>query len=284
MNAVFTDNLLQGTDEIFLRTAYVTLLGRQADPSGMQDYMARLASGVPRKQVWFEIADSPEARTFATSRAHASPSGKAGRGRYGSVGDLLALDGPSFVSEAYRQILGREPDADGMRHYGTRLASGIRKEQILADLRCDPEGQAFASAVAGLDDLVRSVQSGSRTNGSAAAPASLEDLFALDGRQFVEAAYEMLFRRAADPAGLARYCPLLMQGFSKLFVLDALYTSPEAREKEVRIPELEQRLRAYRKAQRPGWAGWHWRYVRGIESDLPRDREIRAVLARLSGQ
>jgi hypothetical protein len=284
MNAVFSDNLLQGTDEIFLRTAYVTLLGRQADPSGMQDYLARLASGVSRKQVWLEIADSPEARSFATTRAHTSRSANAGGGRVSTVRDLLALDGPSFISEAYRQVLGREPDADGMRHYGTRLSSGVSKEQILADLRSDPEGQAFPSAVAGLDDLVRSVQSGSGAHRSTSAPASLEDLFALDGRQFVEASYEMLFRRAADPTGLARYCPLLLQGYSKLFVLDALYTSPEAREKGVDIPELEQRLRAYRKAQRPGWGGWHWRHVRGIESDLPRDREIRAVLARLSGQ
>jgi hypothetical protein len=286
MTVEYSEDLAGLADDAFVRKAYVTLLGRAADASGTRDYLARLGSGVSRRQVWGEIATSEEAKRHFAARTEAMRQGTGARGRIASVDDLLALDSVPFIAEAYRQILGREADAAGLRDYGARLAGGGAKEQVLADLRCDPEGQAFASSLPGLDDLVRDVQSGlrGRSRGAANKPASLEELLALEGAEFVDAAYRMLFGRPADAGGLGRYVPLLLQGFSKLFVLDALYASPEAKEKGARLPALEPRLRAYRRAQAPGWGGWYWRHVRGVESDLPRDREVRAVLARLSSQ
>ncbi len=279
MSIGFSDDLAGLTDEAFLRTAYVTLLGRAADAAGTRDYLARLKSGVGRKQVWAEISTSEEAQRHLTRRAPATHSVAPASGTVQAVGDLLRLEGAAFIAEAYRQVLGRDVDATGARNYGSRLAAGDSKEQILADLRSDPEGQAFNSRLAGLDDLVRAVQAG---KGGAA--GSLDELLALDGPAFVKGAYQLLFRREADDGGLARYCPLLRQGFSKLFVLDALYTSPEARDKGASLPSLEPRLRAYRRAQRTSWSGWYWRHVRGVESDLPRDREVRALFANLRAQ
>jgi hypothetical protein len=286
MSVEYSEELTGLADDVFVRRAYLTLLGRAADASGTRDYLARLGSGVARRQVWKEIATSEEAQRYLAARSQGMRQGSGARGRIASVNDLLALDGVPFVAEAYRQILGREADAAGLRDYGARVAGGGAKEQVLADLRCDPEGQAFASSLPGLDDLVRAVQSGlvGRSRGVAHQPASLEELLALEGDEFVDAAYRMLFGRPADAGGIGRYVPLLLQGFSKLFILDALYASPEAKEKGARLPALEPRLRAYRRAQAPGWGGWYWRQVRGVESDLPRDREVRAVLARLSSQ
>jgi hypothetical protein len=286
MSVEYSEDLAGLADDAFVRRAYLMLLGRAADASGTHDYLARLGSGVSRRQVWGEIATSEEAQRHFAARTQAVRQGTGSRGRIASVDDLLSLDGVPFIAEAYRQILGRDADAAGLREYGARLATGGAKEQVLADLRCDPEGQAFASPLPGLDDLVRDVQSGlkGRSRGAANHPGSLEELLALEGAEFVDAAYRMLFARPADAGGLGRYVPLLLQGFSKLFVLDALYASPEAKEKAARMPALEPRLRAYRRAQAPGWGGWYWRHVRGVESDLPRDREVRAVLARLSSQ
>jgi hypothetical protein len=282
MSVEYSEDLTALTDDAFVRRAYIILLGRAADASGTRDYLSRLGSGVSRRQVWGEIATSEEAQRYLAARSQGARAG----GRIASVDDLLALEGVPFVAEAYRQILGREADAAGLRDYGARLARGGAKEQIVADLRSDPEGQAFASPLPGLDDLVRAVQSGlvGRSKGLAHQAASLEELLALEGSEFVDGAYRMLFGRPADAGGLGRYVPLLLQGFSKLFILDALYRSPEAKEKGARLPALEPRLRAYRRAQAPGWGGWYWRHVRGVESDLPRDREVRAVLARLSSQ
>jgi hypothetical protein len=257
-------------DEAFLQHVYLNLLGRTADPSGLKDYIARLGSGITREQVWSEIAGSSEAQQFASRRP----------GRMASVQDLLALEGMAFIRQAYLQVLGREADPTGVREYGARMAAGTPKEQVLADLRCDPEGQAFNSRLEGLDDLVRSVQGhGPAAAGAVGGATSLEFLLQQNNEEFVKLAYQTVLRREADPEGLERYRPLLLQGFSKLYVLNALYESPEAREKGIRIPALEPRLRAYRRAQRPGWGGWFWRNVRGIESDMPRDREIRALLA-----
>jgi hypothetical protein len=286
MSVEYSEDLAGLADDAFVRKAYLTLLGRAADASGTRDYLARLRSGVSRRQVWGEIARSEEAKRHLAVRSQATRQGTGARGRIASVDDLLALDGLPFIAEAYRQILGREADAAGLRDYSARLAAGGAKEQVLADLRSDREGQAFASSLPGLDDLVRAVPSGltGRSRGAAHQPVSLEELLALEGGEFVDAAYRMLFGRPADSGGLGRYVPLLLQGFSKLFILDALYASPEAKEKGVRLPALEPRLRAYRRAQAPGWGGWYWRQVRGVESDLPRDREVRAVLARLSSQ
>ena len=263
------------SDDAFLMKAYLSLLGRTPDASGGATYMARLRAGIPRAQVWSEIAEGDEARTFSARQLSSSRAPMPPQTRAQSVNDLLALDGAEFVRGAYRAILGRDADPVGLRDYAGRLAAGTAKRQLLADLRSDPEGQAFASALPGLDELVRQVQAGGGV------PASLEELLGLQGGQFVRAAYTVLFRREADPQGLARYVDLLRSGFSGLYVLKALYEAPEAREKAAKVPGLTGALKSYDKAQLRTWKGWYHREVMGSPSELPREREARAMAYRL---
>ena len=266
------------SDEAFLMKAYLSLLGRSPDASGAAAYLARLRAGVSRPQVWSEIASGEEARSYASRQKESGVTGGGGKHVIRSVNDLLLLDGADFVRQAYRTILGRDADPTGLRDYSTRLASGVSKQQILADMRCDPEGQSHASQLAGLDQLVKEVQGLT----SQEAPESLSDLLTLHGEPFVHAAYLRLFKRRADPQGLATYLGLLRSGLSTLYVLKILREAPEAKEKGGDIPGLKAALQAYEKAQRPSWSGWYYREVMCTPSDLPRDRQLRSMIYRLT--
>lgn len=263
------------SDDAFVMKAYLTLLGRTPDVGGAASYASRLRAGVPRAQVWTEIAQGDEARAFANRQAAVAKPAAARQSAVHSVNDLLALDGVDFVRSAYRAILGREADLGGLRDYTTRLAAGTPKQQLLADLRCDPEGRAFAVPLAGLDELVRQVQ------GAVAAPESLDELLVLQGEQFVRAAFAVLFKREPDPQALVRYTDVLCSGYSTMYVLKALHSAPEAREKSSALAGWSGARKSYDKAQMTSWNGWFHREVMGSPSELPRERQSRALAYRL---
>ncbi|CBM10223.1 putative glycosyltransferase [Ralstonia solanacearum PSI07] len=75
-----------------------------------------------------------------------------------TVGDLLSLDGGSFVRDAYLALLGREPDSEGRDYYLGRLRQGISKLEILAQLRFSAEGAARRLHVPGLDAAMRGLR------------------------------------------------------------------------------------------------------------------------------
>lgn len=266
------------SDDAFMMKAYLTMLGRTPDISGSAAYASRLRAGVPRIQVWSEIAEGDEARAFAGRQAAVSKPAAVRQGPLQSVDDLLMLEAAEFVRAAYRSVLGREADPAGLRDYATRLAAGTPKQQLIADLRCDPEGKAFAARLAGLDELVSKVQANAAARGAA---LSLDDLLVLQGEHFVRAAYRVVFKRDPDPQGLSRYTDLLRSGFSTMYVLKALHAAPEAREKSGRIAGWGGSLKSYDKAQLRSWKGWFHREVMGAPSELPRERQTRSLAYRL---
>ena len=56
---------------------------------------------------------------------------------------ILALDGPEFLGQAYLLVLGRPVDPEGFRNYEALLRAGRSKLSILAELRASQEGRAF---------------------------------------------------------------------------------------------------------------------------------------------
>ena len=259
-------------DDAFVHKAYATLLGRPADPTGFRDYCAKLRAGIARAQIWGELATSDEAKRFAarpaprpvsTASAPAQPKPAAPA----TLAQLLKLEGAAFVRQAYWVVLGREADPTGLRDRVQQLEAGGAKSQVLADLRCDPEGQAFGAKLAGLDDWVKLAQQ----------QASVSDLLMLYGELFVMGAYVALFKREPDPDGFERYMALLKAGASRTFILMELFKSPEAREKSSNLRGLVKAIALYKKAQRKSWRGWYCRNVLGAESDLPADRERRSL-------
>lgn len=68
--------------------------------------------------------------------------------------ELLSYNDQQFVQCAYRTLLGREPDSEGMGYYLNRLRSGFRKIEILAQLKSSSEGKSQASTIPGLETIV----------------------------------------------------------------------------------------------------------------------------------
>jgi hypothetical protein len=66
------------------------------------------------------------------------------------VGDLLALDGTSFIDAAYRTLLKRSPDPTGMSHYMRLIRGGSSKMNILTRICLSSEGRQHSSRVPGL--------------------------------------------------------------------------------------------------------------------------------------
>lgn len=254
-------------DEAYVQKAYQSTLGRVADSAGLRNYLDRLRAGVTRAQIWSELAASDEAKRFSARQSVVDQSRKKEVNRAMSLAELLAMDGSEFVQQAYRLVLGREADPTGLHDYTQRLAEGASQSQLLADLRCDPEGQAFDSKLAGLNDWVKLVQQ----------QGSISDLLLLQGELFVYGAYVALFRRDPDPEGLSRYMELMKAGSSRTFILMELLNSPEAREKSASLRGLVNAIAVYKIGQRRTWRGWYFRNVLGVESDLPSDQERRAA-------
>ena len=74
-----------------------------------------------------------------------------------SLDALLELHDESFVTGAYRLVLGRDPDADGMAAYLGQVRAGRRREVIIAAMAGSPEGRPRAESIPGLVQLSRRV-------------------------------------------------------------------------------------------------------------------------------
>ena len=69
--------------------------------------------------------------------------------------ELFALEGRDFVADAYRNILNREPDPQGMAYYLGRLAMGCGKASVITDLAQSKEARP-RHEIAGLPRLIQS--------------------------------------------------------------------------------------------------------------------------------
>jgi FkbM family methyltransferase len=75
-----------------------------------------------------------------------------------SLNELLAYHDRDFVHCAYRTLLGRAPDPEGLEYSLNRLRLGFSKIQVLSQLRLSPEGKAQGAEIPGLDNAIRQLQ------------------------------------------------------------------------------------------------------------------------------
>lgn len=210
-------------------------------------------------------------------------------------GALFALDDSEFLKQAYLRLLGRIPDADGLRGYLEQLQTGAPKQAIYEALAASDEARNYEARRQALRRSVapRLVAMAPAPTPTFFAPvvvpdyqpvphvASLDELLELDGMVFVKAAYLALLGREADDAGLQNYLRILRDGWSKLHILKGLAGSDEGRAVGRELPGLKGALVRYQKAQRRSWGGWYYRSVLGVESDMPIERQLRAAHAAL---
>jgi SAM-dependent methyltransferase len=125
-----------GRDTTFIQDTYWIVLGRAATPSELADEQQ---GHLNKDQLTLlrGIMSSPEfgrlRRAWRDGReTHADPEGLERA--------LTALGPPeAFIRRAYETILGRQPDADGARHYAGALRSGERRMNIIRGLAISDE-------------------------------------------------------------------------------------------------------------------------------------------------
>ena len=180
----------------------------------------------------------------------------------------------AFLRAAYLHLLRREADPSGLENYLRQLAGGCSRAQVVFELATSPEGHQADASLPGLADLVRSQLS------AATVPEvhHVHDLLPLRTEVFVRTAYQIVLGREVDPQGLALYKDLLLQGWSRSYVLSELVNSDEGRSVKPSLRGLKPLVKRYRKAQSRSLRGWYHRAVKGAESDLPQDRLLRAAL------
>jgi GT2 family glycosyltransferase len=91
-------------------------------------------------------------------------------------------------------------------------------------------------------DLLRRADPSARPVPKLAGVRHVRELLALNGRQFVEAAYVSIFNREADTQGMENYLQELKAGVSKLTIVSRLRASEEGRQKDLPLPGLKQVL------------------------------------------
>ena len=68
---------------------------------------------------------------------------------------LLDLRDEEFVTEAYKMVLCRAPDQDGMAYYLAQLRSGVRKDRIIVELAQSAEGRLRSADLPAIREILR---------------------------------------------------------------------------------------------------------------------------------
>ena len=184
--------LLDAQDDVeFVRSAYLVLLGREADEGGLSTYTQALSEKLmSRAHLVALMVDSEEGRAHGASlpdwaanelqaeisvahdlgaakllAAPVEPSGSAfvaSTYKPSNVAELLALDGGAFVMAAYMATLGRSADEGGYNHYLHLLDTGWSKMHVLSSLLASEEGKATVVNLDGLDARLKAYHKAQR--------------------------------------------------------------------------------------------------------------------------
>ncbi len=153
------------TAEFVVQQAFREVLGRRADPEGLHTYRDRLMyEGWSEDQMVAQLQRSDEARRINPDES---------------------------IRRAYREVLGRDPDANGLAHYRAKWRDGWTQGQIRDDLRRSHEGR---------DGNIRAA---------------------------ITRAYRELLGRDPDAAGLANYEQLMRRGYSERDIREAIMNGDE---------------------------------------------------------
>lgn len=144
------DELLTLWGEEFVRVAYQTILGRDADEAGLRHYLSSLYVGASKFEVVTRLSSSEEAKSKGLTL-----DGLDEAMRTSELFELMCHFDEPFVKKAYVAILGRDIDSDGLQHYLGRIREGEDRIEILAELRGSDEGRAKSLDVPGLDVAIK---------------------------------------------------------------------------------------------------------------------------------
>jgi hypothetical protein len=195
---------------------------------------------------------------------------------------LLESGDEAFVRDAYRLLLGREPDPRGFHEYLEQLAAGASRMRLLAAMAQSDEARTRGASDRSISELV--VAYARRRD---AVPASLDALLDLADAEFVIGAYRTVLGRDADPAGIAYYSQRLRSGDPKEDILAILRRSEEGRQCEAAwrqrsAPQLAMLVEVDAAVKAQSWArlpviGALIAAVFGLESYTASGRRLRRI-------
>jgi hypothetical protein len=131
---------------------------------------------------------------------------------------ILTLDGPEFLGQAYLLMLGRPIDPDGFRNYVAQMSAGKSKLSILAELRASQEGLAHGANTP--DPLMLLAQAPYATGLPA---ASIQDLLRQSGSAFIDYGFVSIVGRIPNDEVRRRYIAKLNAGADKLQILGEIF-------------------------------------------------------------
>jgi FkbM family methyltransferase len=173
VNHIRVVDLLAKDGAAFVQAAYLAILHRRPDPEGATGYQSSLEQGTAKIQILENLVTSPEGvgknaklpglawryRIYRLSRLpiigasigfilrlFAASSAQPIR----SIDELLTLRGETFVREAYRIVLNRTVDDEGLKNYMNALQAGKSKVQVIGSLKKSIEGRKVSGRLRGL--------------------------------------------------------------------------------------------------------------------------------------
>ncbi len=288
--------LLALDDEVFVQSAYLTLFNRLPDPEGLGNYLEKLRSGVPKRQLVKDLRLSPE----GTANAVALPGIQAllslqvesplasGRGPVASLSGLLALQDRAFVAAAYQLLLRRDADKSGMAAYLGRLRAGDRKLALLGDLRRCGESQALQRRLEQWRHYSESLSNGrvdagmplnsenSNAGGGVSIQTVIDELQALTDADFIHALYAGLLACKPDAAALKLSQSRLRSGASRQHLMAEIWNSDEANVLRLSLTAMDRAIKRAALADLPV-VGVVFRRWMGLEGDGAQERLLRRL-------
>jgi hypothetical protein len=172
--------------EVIVRRAYQDILGRDPDPEGLRTYRGKIIDeGWSEQDVREALRRSPEYASGAARTASAD----------------------RIIRRAYQDILGREPDPEGLEVYRRNIIErGWDEQDVRQALRRSPERRARVTGQVNISEA--------------------------DATEMVRRAYLSVLSREPDEAGMRDYrARILRDHWTERQLMDALRNSPEYRSK-----------------------------------------------------
>jgi alpha-tubulin suppressor-like RCC1 family protein len=252
----------------FVQQLYFNVLGRQADPAGLADWVNQLNSGSSRGKVLIGFSESPEFQADTANQVeivrlydlllHRMPTaaelqtwrnfgqGDAQTDTLFSLGCPAGLDPADEVQLIFQGFLRRPVDETALSTFGSALTAGtVSRGSLVNTLLTSTEFNSLVAPVSrlymaafrrvpdvgGLDNWVAYVRAGNTLQSAADAFVASQEFQltygSLNDTQYVTLLYENVLGREPDPNGLQDWVNQLGAGATRGQVLIGFSESPE---------------------------------------------------------
>jgi len=138
----------------FVDQAYMSIIGRPPEAAACRRFVNKLLDGADKLDVLLEIIEANPGASKMPDSARFEESVRNLRGGLypiaGNIRELLELYDADFIDCAYKTLLGRSPDATGLRNYLRLLRGGASKMRIVCRICFSTEGRRRFPALLGL--------------------------------------------------------------------------------------------------------------------------------------